>query len=166
MTISNPLTYTNQPTECCCCLETTNSYIKFCKCSVKACEDCFHRLIIISDKQLCDSCADTDTQMSYLKLILKCPNCRCIQSSPLTQQVITDLRITDKMMVKKILDFNEEIQNIIEYTEDFSSDDDDYEYTDEYTRRYALTGYAYPRVERDDLINMMLMMNLRHLFNF
>ena len=70
MTISNPITYSKEKTECNVCLEDTNSYIKFCKCSVKTCEDCFHKLMIISDKQLCNCCADIDTNMSYLKLVL------------------------------------------------------------------------------------------------
>jgi hypothetical protein len=123
--------------------------------------------MIVSDKQLCDCCADVDTQISYLKLILKCPTCRRIHASPLTQQVITDLRITDKMMVKLILDFNycvnKEIESNIEYTDEFSSEDED---ELENNICYRITGLMYPKIERDDLINMMLMMNLRHLLDF
>ena len=79
-------------------------------------------------------------------------------------------------MVNLILAFNycvnKEMENSINYIGEFDSDsdrefsDDDFEYTDEYTKCYALTGYAYPKIERDDLINTMLTMGLRHILDF
>jgi len=122
--------------------------------------------MIVSDKQLCDCCADIDTNMSYLKLILKCPTCRMIYASPLTQQVITDLRITDKMMVKLILDFNycvnKEIEISLDYTDEFSSEDED---ELENNICYRITGLMYPKIEKYDLITQMLKMGLRN-FDF
>jgi hypothetical protein len=122
--------------------------------------------MIVSDKQLCDCCADIDTNMSYLKLILKCPTCRMIHASPLTQQVITDLRITDKMMVKLILDFNycvnKEIEISLDYTDEFSSEDED---ELENNICYRITGLMYPKIEKYDLITQMLKMGLRN-FDF
>ena len=169
MTISNPITYSKEKTECNVCLEDTNSYIKFCKCSVKTCEDCFHKLMIISDKELCDCCADTDTNMSYLKLVLKCPTCRCIHSSPLTKQVITDLKIPDKIMVNLILAFNycvnKEMENSINYIGEFDSDSDIDEEELANNLCYRITGLMYPKVEKYDLITQMLKMGLRN-FDF
>ena len=170
MNITNPITYSNTTCECNICLEETDTYTKFCKCSVKTCMDCFYKLINIGDRVLCDCCATDATNSSYLKLLLKCPLCRKLTTSPLNAEVMKNLKITDKMMVKYILEYNASYK-LAEYESDidsnFSEDsDDDDVYDDGYSRRYRITGFPYPKISREDLINTMIVMGLRHLFNF
>ena len=174
MNITKPITYTKDAIECNICLEDTTIYTKFCKCNVKTCLDCFYKLIYISDKMLCNCCAGNDANSTYLKFIIKCPLCRLLKSSPLNEKTLHNLKITDKMMVKYILDYNNDIsKNLVEYNSDFDSDydsqyesDDEFEYDGEYSRRHRITGFPYPRIDRHDLINTMIILGFRHLFNF
>lgn len=168
------ITYSNRDIECCICLQNTQHYSKFCDCSIKTCIKCFDKLINITDKMLCNCCGNEETNKSYLKLVLKCPTCRKIKSSPLSKKHIDRLNLSNEIMVEKLLQYNmnvnKEIEEYVEfesdgYESDAERDSEDEEY--EYNFIYQITGrHIEPKIELSDLWNTMLVMGLRANFDF
>ena len=175
--LQKSITYSNRDIECCICLQDTNTYTKFCDCSIKTCIKCFDKLINLTDKILCNCCSNEETNSSYLKFILKCAVCRKIHSSPLSKKHIHRLGLTPQIMVEKLLqynmDINKEIEQQIEWDREDESDaerssDEDSDY-EEYENNfiYKITGRHFePKIELSDLWNGMLIMGLRANFDF
>ena len=171
--LQKSITYSNRDIECCICLQDTQTYSKFCDCSIKTCIKCFDKLINITDRPLCNCCGNEETNKSYLKLVLKCAVCRKIHSSPLSKIHIERLGLTPQIMVEKLLQYNMNINKEIEERIDWESDaerendsESDYEeYEDNFI--YKITGRHFePKIELSDLWNTMIQLNLRANFDF
>lgn len=178
--IKNDKTFSKESIECNVCLNDVKTYTKFCKCNVRTCFDCYYKLMYLTDKMLCDCCENKDDEFSLLKIVVKCPLCRSIRNNALTKENIDRLKIPSKIIIQKMIEYNYCItRKFVETYEEVNSDEEEYDSENEsdsdddrwnlsYRQDLELSRreLGMPIIVRDDIINIMLQMGLRHLFDF
>ena len=181
--IKNDKTFSKESIECNVCLNDVKTYTKFCKCNVRTCFECYYKLMYLTDKPLCDCCENKDDDFSLLKIVVKCPLCRSIRNNAFTKTNIDRLKIPSKIIIQKMLEYNycitrkfvetyEEVNYETdltdgeEYDSEYESDDDRWNLSYRQELQLNRRELGIPKIERDDIINVMIQLNLRHLFDF
>ena len=155
--------YIKSNDECLICLEKCKKLIKVDCCNALYCNRCYDKIITINNRPMWDR-KDKECADSYLYLEFKCCMCRNEKTFNMDSLVIKKLKLSNKLLIKKMLDFNlEETKRMWYELDNFSDDEEDYEEQQDLLIR--ITGYYRPIIEQHELITQMLSMGLRN-FNY
>jgi len=172
MSISINTNFTQQKQECYICLDENDTFNKFCSCSCKCCFECFYKVIQVIDKSyMCDCCIEERFKnVDNMILSLKCPICRKVFYDKFDEDTINRLKIPLKNILhltnEYVYNLKQKSRNIpryiVEDDEEFSDTSSLTDSDDEEVEELPL--FSPPH--RDDLINRMLEMGLRHTLDF
>lgn len=153
--------YIKSNDECLICLEQCKKLIKVDCCKALYCNRCYDKIITIKNSLIWDR-GEKKCAVTYMYLEFKCSMCRKQRTFNMDILIIKQLKLTNRLLIKKLLDFNfQETKKMWYELDNFRSDEEDFEVE----MLLRITGHHRPIIEQHQLITQMLSMGLRN-FNF